>query len=241
MLNPSLDANALADDFRRHGRIRIPDVLVPAAAAALHDCLRTEIPWRLYCYDHRRPPEQRAIKLRREDLAAMPPEQWQGLQSEVLQQARDRFQYVYQAFDLIEGHRNGERPGLFAYRLMEYLAGDAFFDFARELTGNREIGLIDGHATRYIAGHFLKDHADESPFEQRRFAYVLSVTNDWTVDMGGLLHFMDDAGSVVETFVPTFNSLTIFAVPTPHTVSYVPPWVAGERLSLTGWLTVPRD
>jgi Rps23 Pro-64 3,4-dihydroxylase Tpa1-like proline 4-hydroxylase len=101
--------------------------------------------------------------------------------------------------------------------------------------------LIDGHATRYIAGHFLKDHADESPFERRRFAYVLSVTKDWTVDMGGLLHFMDAGGSVVDTFVPTFNALTIFAVPTPHAVSYVPPWVAGERLSLTGWLTVPRD
>mgnify|MGYP001550657367 FL=1 len=241
MLNPSLDAAALADDFRRLGRIRIPDVLLPEAAAALHACLQTEIPWRLYCYDNRQPPKHRALKLRQEDLAAMSPEQRQGLQSEILRQARDRFQYVYQAFDLIEGHRRGEQPGLFAYQLMQHLAGDAFFDFARTLTGDEEIGLIDGHATRYIAGHFLKDHADESPFEQRRFAYVLSVTKDWTVDMGGLLHFMDEDGQVVDSYVPTFNSLTIFAVPTPHLVSYVPPWVAGERLSLTGWFTVPRD
>ena len=241
MLNPSLDATALADDFRRHGRIRIPDVLLPEAAKALHVCLQTEIPWRLYCYDNRQSPENRAIKLRREDLAAMTAEQRQSLQGEVLRQARDQFQYVYQAFDLIEGHRRGEQPDLFAYQLMQHLAGDTFFDFARTLTGNDEIGLIDGHATRYIAGHFLKDHADESPFEQRRFAYVLSVTKDWTADMGGLLHFTDTDGHVVDTFVPSFNSLTIFAVPTPHTVSYVPPWVAGERLSLTGWLTVPRD
>ena len=126
MLNPSLDAAALADDFRRLGRIRIPDVLLPEAAAALHACLQTEIPWRLYCYDNRQPPKHRALKLRREDLAAMSPEQRQGLQSEILRQARDRFQYVYQAFDLIEGHRRGEQSGLFAYQLMPHLAGGAF-------------------------------------------------------------------------------------------------------------------
>jgi Rps23 Pro-64 3,4-dihydroxylase Tpa1-like proline 4-hydroxylase len=241
MLNPALDARAYAPEFRRHGRIRIPDFLAPDAAEALHRCLASEIPWRLSCYDNRRPPAERPLKLTREQLAAMGTPARQGLQAEVLRQARDQFQYVYQSFDLLDGHRRGERPGLFAYRLMQALAEDAFFAFARALTGDSEIDRIDGHATRYAAGHFLKDHADESPFERRRFAYVLSVTRDWTVDMGGLLHFTDDRGRVVDTLVPGFNTLSLFAVPTPHFVSYVPPWVRGERLSVTGWLTVPGE
>ena len=239
MLNPALDPAALAAEFRRRGRIRIADALLPEAAEALHACLATEIPWRLSCYDHRRPPAEKPVKLDRERLEAMGPEGRRGLLAEVMTQARDRFQYVYQSFDLLDGHRRGERPGLFAYRLMEYLAGDAFFDFARRLTGDGEVDRIDGHATRYVAGHFLKDHADESPFERRRFAYVLSVTRGWTADMGGLLHFTDETGRVVETLVPGFNTLALFAVPTPHFVSYVAPWVTAERLSVTGWLTVP--
>jgi len=239
MLNPLLNVAALADEFRQRGRIRIDEILVPEAAAALHACLAREIPWRLSCYDNRRPPAERPLKLRREQLAAMAPAHRQALQTEVLSQARDQFQYVYESFDLLEGHRQGEAPGLFAYRLMEYLAGDEFFRFARALTGDEEIDRIDGHATRYRAGHFLKDHADESPFENRRFAYVLSVTRDWTQDMGGLLHFTDESGQVTETLTPGFNSLAVFAVPVPHFVSYVPPWVGGDRLSVTGWLTVP--
>ena len=239
MLNPALDPAALAAEFGRHGRIRIADALTPESADALHACLAGEIPWRLSCYDHRRPPAERPVKLTRAQLDAMTPAQRRGLLAEVLRQSRDGFQYVYQSFDLLEGHRRGELPGLFAYRLMEYLAGDEFFAFARTLTGDPEIDRIDGHATRYVAGHFLKDHADESPFERRRFAYVLSVTRDWAADMGGLLHFTDEAGRVLETQVPGFNTLAIFAVPAPHSVSYVPPWVPGERLSVTGWLTVP--
>jgi Rps23 Pro-64 3,4-dihydroxylase Tpa1-like proline 4-hydroxylase len=240
MLNPALDPAALAPGFRQRGRIRIADALVPEAAEALHACLAADIPWRLSCYDNRRPPAERPVKLSREQLGAMTPAQRQGLQAEVLRQAGDQFQYVYQSFDLLEGHRQGERPGLFVYRLMEYLAGDDFFAFVRTLTGDAEIDRIDGHATRYAAGHFLKDHADESPFERRRFAYVLSVTRGWSADMGGLLHFTDADGRVVDSLVPGFNTLALFAVPTPHHVSYVPPWVEGERLSVTGWLTVPE-
>ena len=147
MLNPQLDAAALANELGQRGRIRISDVLVPEAATALYDCLARAIPWRLSCYDNRRPPAERPVKLRREQLAAMAPAHRQALQAEVLSQAREQFQHVYEFFDLLEGHRQGEAPGLFAYRLMEYLVGDEFLTFARALTGDTEIDRIDGHTT----------------------------------------------------------------------------------------------
>ena len=241
MLNPDLDIAALATHFAEKGKIQIADVFRSEVADSLHQCLRDEIPWRLSCYDNMQESADRAVKISRATLSAMSREQQSGFQQEILRQARDQFQYVYQSFDLLEGHRTGEQPDLYVYKLMQYLASDAFFDFARSLTGDQQIGYVDGHATRYVAGHFLKDHSDESPFERRRFAYVISMTRDWDADMGGLTQFMDDEGGVVDCFVPTFNSLTVFSVPVKHMVSYVPPWVSGERLSVTGWLTIEPD
>lgn len=238
MLNPDLERTAIHQQLRDTGRVAIGSALQPDVADSLHACLSTEIPWRLSCYDNRREPRERALKLAPAELAAMSPEQRHALQQQVMRQARDQFQYVYQSFDLLEGFRNRENPGMFAYRLMQYFAEDAFFQFVHDVTGDTAINRIDGHATRYAAGHFLKLHGDESSFEQRRFAYVLGMTRDWHPDMGGLLHFLDDRGAVCESFTPSFNTLTLFRVPAPHVVSYVAPWVTGERLSITGWFTV---
>ena len=241
MLSPNLDVTALATELAEKGRIQIADVFLSEVAGALHQCLRDEIPWRLSCYDNMQEGSDSAVKIPLATLKAMSREQQSGFQQEILRQARDQFQYVYQSFDLLEGHRTGEKPDLYVYKLMQYLAADAFFDFARSLTGDQHLSYIDGHATRYVAGHFLKDHSDESPFERRRFAYVIGMTRDWDADMGGLTQFMNDEGDVVDCFVPTFNTLTVFSVPVKHMVSYVPPWVSGERLSVTGWLTIEPE
>jgi Rps23 Pro-64 3,4-dihydroxylase Tpa1-like proline 4-hydroxylase len=241
MLNPELDPAALAAKFQARGIIQISDIFQLDVADSLHQCLRDEIPWRLSCYDNMIEGSDRDLKLTQQSLAAMSADQKAGFQREILRQASDQFQYVYQSFDLLEGHRTGEKPDLFVYRLMQFLAGDTFFDFARTLTGSDEISHVDGHATRYVAGHFLKNHSDESPLEQRRFAYVIGMTRDWNADMGGMTQFLDNDGRVIDCLVPTFNSLIVFSVPVHHLVSHVPPWVTGERLSVTGWLTVKQE
>ena len=241
MLNPNLDVSALATEFRKKERIQIADIFDADVAESLHQCLQNEIPWRLSCWDNTQEVSDQAITVSQEAMAAMRREQRTGFLGEVLRQARDQFQYLYQSFDLVLGHRAGEKPDLYVYNLMKYLAGDEFFEFARSLTANKEIAYIDGHATRYVARHFLKEHSDESPFERRRLAYVISMTRDWTADMGGLTQFMNDEGGVVDCFVPTFNTFTVFSVPVKHMVSYVPPWVSGERLSVTGWLTIEPE
>ena len=40
---------------------------------------------------------------------------------------------------------------------------------------------------------------------------------------------------VVDTFVPLWNSLSLFRVPQPHVVSLVAPWAGSPRYSITGW------
>jgi Rps23 Pro-64 3,4-dihydroxylase Tpa1-like proline 4-hydroxylase len=41
---------------------------------------------------------------------------------------------------------------------------------------------------------------------------------------------------VTDTFMPRWNSLSLFRVPALHAVSLVAPWAGAERLAITGWL-----
>jgi hypothetical protein len=91
----------------------------------------TEVPWRLSVYDNRRPPKERALKLTAVELDRMGPEARASLQREVFRQANSQFQNAYQSFDLLDGFRRGEQPGLLLYQMMQYLAGEQFFALAR--------------------------------------------------------------------------------------------------------------
>jgi Rps23 Pro-64 3,4-dihydroxylase Tpa1-like proline 4-hydroxylase len=43
-------------------------------------------------------------------------------------------------------------------------------------------------------------------------------------------------GDVEEVWMPRFNSLALFRVPTRHMVSYVSPFAKHPRYAITGWL-----
>ena len=65
---------------------------------------------------------------------------------------------------------------------------------------------------------------------------MINLSRDWLPDWGGLLQFLDPAERrVVDTFVPLWNSLSLFRVPQPHVVSLVAPWAGSPRYSITGW------
>ena len=66
-------------------------------------------------------------------------------------------------------------------------------------------------------------------------AYVLNMTPDWPADFGGQLQFADRLGRAEEVITPRINTLSLFAVPTPHLVSAVAPFVSGSRYAITGW------
>ena len=78
-------------------------------------------------------------------------------------------------------------------------------------------------------------HNDDHTDEGRRMAYVLSLSENWNPDWGGNLHFVEE-DKMVDSFSPTFNTLSIFEVPQQHYVSMVTPFAGGPRLSITGWM-----
>jgi Rps23 Pro-64 3,4-dihydroxylase Tpa1-like proline 4-hydroxylase len=241
LLNPGLDVKALSKHLADAGRIVIRDVFTPDTASRLHEELASLIPWRLAYVDTRVTGDHQNQQLTREQFAAMGPKKAAALRALILSQARDNFQYLYQHFNLGGGQISGEIDGLFLSDLMDYVRGDEFQELARQLTGVEELNDIYAHATLYTAGNFLKVHEDVAADDDRRFAHVFGFTRNWRADMGGLLHFLDDDGRIVDTLVPGFNTLTLFRVPTSHLVSMVAPWVREPRLAVTGWLRVEQQ
>ena len=136
---------------------------------------------------------------------------------------------------MIPAYLEKRDPGLLLHRMVEFLNSPILIDFAQRITGDNRIRKADVQATCYRAGHFLTTHSDMHEQDGRLYAFVLGLTESWQADWGGLLLFHDEAGEVVDTLVPAFNNLALFAVPIPHSVSMVMPRVTTGRYSLTGW------
>ncbi len=230
MLNPALDIPALAKEFSRKQRIQIPDVLVPEAAERLHRCLATEVSWGLAYIDG-----EESKLLAADKIAGFSRADWGKLQERVLTRNGSQFQFLYNSYMMISAYKERRDPGLLLHGVVEWINSPPFIQLMRAVTGAGNIMAADAQATRYVAGHFLKKHNDLVNNQYREVAYVLNLTKDWQADWGGLLQFMDEDGQVTETYMPAFNTLTLFRVPMWHCVSYVSPAATGTRYAVTGW------
>jgi Rps23 Pro-64 3,4-dihydroxylase Tpa1-like proline 4-hydroxylase len=229
-LSPRLDRRVIAEVFKTQGRVHIPDILAPDSAAGLFTQLSTQTPWQLSLNVG-----QQHLDIAHQQLMLMPPEQRETMTRRMLEQAQRGFQYVFENYPLYDLYEAGER----AHPLMamhEFLNSQEFLQFAREVTGQRQIAFADSQATRYLPGHFLTEHDDNAAGKQRLAAYVFGFTPQWRADWGGVLQFIDRDGHIAEGYVPKFNVLNLFRVPQKHSVSYVAPAAAQARYSITGWL-----
>jgi Rps23 Pro-64 3,4-dihydroxylase Tpa1-like proline 4-hydroxylase len=149
--------------------------------------------------------------------------------------ARDSFQFVYDSYMLGRARAEGWDPQLQLHVVLDFLNSPDFIEFARYLTGDSAINAVNAQATRYRPGQFLTPHSDQHSGEGRRYAYVINLTPRWKADWGGQLQFIDADGNVSESFMPRWNTLSLFRVPSLHHVSLVSPWAGEERLAITGW------
>jgi len=236
MLNPALDIRALAEEFGHANRIQIRDVLTTDVAERLYQCLDREVPWGLAYIDG----EEYKI-LQADALANFSQADWTALNERVQARAKDKFQFLYNSYMMISAYKEKRNPGLMLHGMVEAINTPSFLQFLRAVTGVGNIMAADAQATRYMPGHFLKKHTDTVAGQYREIAYVLNLTKDWQADWGGLLQFMDEDGKITETYLPTFNSLTLFRVPMWHHVSYVAPSATAARYAITGWgMSRPR-
>ncbi len=230
MLDFNLNPLHYRDTFARQRRLQIRPLLQEPAARALHACLQQEVPWTLACRQ-----DGQSRTLPRDHYASLCAQARMQLLAELAAQAQGGYGFAYESYMMVKAYKEAADPGLLLHRLLEYLNSGEFLDFARTVTGIDSIRRVSAQATRYRAGHFLRQHNDFEPAEGRLAAYVINLTSRWESDWGGLLHFLGDNGEVAETFHPYWNSLSLFQVPQPHFVSGVLAYAEEDRLSITGW------
>lgn len=232
MLNNHLNIQELQSDYSSRNRINIKNAFDVNVALKVLFSLENDIPWQL-AFMEKGVPSLCSAK----QLANMTDDELQMIYNKITQLGARGFQFCYYHYSV--SHENHETCPDEAYinTFKEFLLSEKFFDFARSVTGIKEIKNIEIQTARYTGGNFLMMHND-SQKPERRVAFVINLTRQWHIDWGGLLHFISQEGQVTETFVPAFNSLTFFTVPVLHEVSYVMPFVKQSRYTVTGWLTI---
>ncbi|MEO8001445.1 MAG: 2OG-Fe(II) oxygenase family protein [Arenimonas sp.] len=235
MINNDLDFEGYRIDLARHTRVQIPDFLQLDAAERLRSCLQNEVPWSLA---ERSDGISKTIAA--EDYAAINSAARAEHLLRAYELAKTQFQFVYESYMMVKAAKERKDPSLILHAILDFLNSEEFISFARWLVNDPKITHVSAQATRYRAGHFLTRHHDQDQHEDRAYAYVINLTKNWPADWGGLLQFENDAGDVTQTFVPHWNSLSLFKVPQSHTVSLVAPFANEDRLAITGWLLRPR-
>jgi Rps23 Pro-64 3,4-dihydroxylase Tpa1-like proline 4-hydroxylase len=230
-LAPGHDPRVLRPIFARAGRLHIPQFLTPEAAEAITRDLEAKRDWSLSVVTGGRTFETAVAA-----LDALGPDDRRELDAATADGRADHMQYRFDTWRVSFFVDQGQRRGGAVEALYDFLNARPFLDFVAGLTGDPRGTFCDAQATRYRPGSFLTRHNDAAPERNRLYAYVLNFSREWRPDWGGLLQFYAADGHVDEAYTPAFNALNIFRVPMDHAVSYVAPYAAADRLSVTGWV-----
>ena len=232
-LNPRLDRKHLSEQFQRDGRVQVREVLSEAAANEVHNILARSTPWGLAWQAGEDGPHSVPAAALKADRAGQ-----QRRIDEAIAAAGQRGEYAFQYahYPILDAYLGEWDRGGPHDLLLEHINGEELLGFIRDVTGIPSICKGDAQATLYAPGHFLSLHIDSHVAEGWRIAYVLNFCREeWKPDWGGYLNFYDSDGDVVAGYRPRFNALNLFAVPCPHSVTYVPPFAPIGRFAITGW------
>lgn len=229
-LSDQLDLDALAKEYAKNRRGQVRGLFTPESAERIFQCLENETPWGMV-YNH----GEKVIQVPNEKVRTMTPQERQAITQEVYMRAQSEYQYLYYYYPILDSYKSGKNPDFFLHRVLEFMNSEPMLEFIRKLTGIPEIIKADGQATLYQGNCFLHRHLDVHSDQGWRCAYVMNFTKEWFPSWGGMLQFYDEDFNVEEAFIPIFNAINVFTVPKFHSVSYVPPFSGGDRLSITGW------
>ncbi|MBN8214725.1 MAG: 2OG-Fe(II) oxygenase [Xanthomonadales bacterium] len=228
MISNEIDIDHWRRALAERSRIQIPDFLQPAAAEAFARELAERVPWQLA--------ERSDGESRLSPRGAYPDDaEYARLLQRGYARATDTYQFAYDSYMLVKAAKEAWDPTLLVHGILQFLNTPPFIEFARYLGNDASITHVGAQCTRYRPGHYLMPHEDLDEGEGRRYAMVINLSREWRPDWGGQLQFLDSDGGVIETFLPRWNSLSLFRVPQRHQVTLVTPWAARPRHAITGW------
>lgn len=231
-INPDLDLDALAAEYRERQFVQIKGVFAEETAQAIARLLREQMPWRLIYVD----PDKGVGQLTREEANRLGPQEMQRRMAQIMQLATRNIGYCYKGYQMSHALRDGTDPGHPIHAVTEFLGSREWLDFGEKVIGISPLTKIDAQATLFDAGSFLTRHIDEGSQNERRAAYTLSFCPNWQTDWGGLLQFIDrETTDVTSAWVPRWNTLTIFDGRRVHSVSPVSSFAGDGRYSIVGW------
>ena len=233
-LSPDLDVGDLAVAFAERQRLHIPGILASESVEAVAGVLEAETRWKTTVAAG-----GAHFEVPLDGRQAADPARQSWLDEAAVDGTSPVPQYIFDTRRLgLErvGLDDGRDTQDAADAILDWLNSAECLDFLRALTGDDRIDLCDAQASRYRPGHVLTAHNDTSVGKNRLYGYVLNFSRDWRADWGGNLVFYGRDGHIEHGWVPAFNALNLFVVPTRHAVTQVSSFAARDRLSIVGWV-----
>ncbi len=230
MLNPELDIERLAAEFRIDQRLRIENVLKDEVAERIYELLLSKVEYELaYVANNQN------LSMSMEQLGSITAGQRRDLFSALYSEASRGVGFLYNRFDLNRARNYAVEEVRFLHEFYAWLNSPEPIEVIKTITGVEDITIADAQATSYRPGHFLTRHKDDLSSQDRRLAYVFGFSKSWHPDWGGLLQFFENDGTPRDAWMPQFNALSLFDVGHVHSVTHIAPYAAAPRLSITGW------
>ena len=228
-INSDLPIDTFATRFAREGYVQIPAFLAPDDAEAVAGLLEP-LTWNIVAPDE----TGETLVISPDVIKKFGEAQVRQFLQGAIRRAGKTFSFVHMSYALQDEYPRGPEAPI--HRATEFLESRAFLDLGGRVIGAPEVTGVRVQASYYRPGDFLTVHDDSHRKDHRLVAFTLGFTRRWRPDWGGQLLFHDAEGNVTRGLAPGFNVLTLFKVPTAHSVAQVASYAEAKRLSLTGWL-----
>ena len=234
MINPNLDIETLAKEFKTDKRLMVHNFMQSDIAERMRNACLKHVPYSThYVLNNTYQSKTRA------EMAALNQQEARAINSQIASAASKGIGFLYEGYlktRIISDTNTQSNDELkFLHEVFDYLSSEEVLNTIKQITGNHDITGAEPQYTRLTPGHFLTRHLDVIPGRGRRYAFVFGLTKGWHPDWGGLLQFYEKDGTPRNAWIPQFNVLSIFDVSHIHSVTYVTPFAATPRISLTGW------
>ena len=215
--------------FRKNqrGHIRIGRMIRQDVALALREWLEQQRSWELRLSDG-----QRILGLSAADYRACSVADLREFTEIAYSAARHGFAFLREELASVNLRDRGLRGPL--GEVLDCLGTREFKRGIATIVGSHSVELVRLGLERYRCGHFYAFTCGAP--NDAQIGFSLDLTDAWPAVWGGLLQFADFLGSVEYGYVPDFNTLVIYDLQKPRSISYVAPLTQSVRYSLVGQL-----